>query len=604
MATAYWVGGNGNWSSLTNWRTTSGGAVITTAPGSSDAAVLDANSSTSVVTVDSNITIQTLTCTGFTGTLAFGTNTISLNSTSVVFAGATTMTVTGTPLIILTYSSTASRTISPTAVTEANSISFRITAGTGNLGLAAGAYRDLDFTDGTNPTGYAGVLTNTAITIYGNFKTSTSGMSFTAGNGTYTFGATSGTKTITTNSITIDRPLTFNGVGGTWQLQDALTSGATRILTLNNGTLDLNNYTATAGIFSGSAATTRTLAMGTGKIVVTGSGTTVCSTNTATGLTVTGSKRIELAYSGTGTRTILGATNATVIEGTNLLDYFIIDGTDTVTFSGSRNYGTIDFSSGATTFTGTWQNNTATIILFGNLILNSTMVVGNGADFVSMQATSGTKTITSAGQTMDFPFNINGLGGTFSCSDALTLGSTREFRFTNGTLQLKAGVTSTVGSLTTTGTTQKFLQSTLSGTQATLSDASGTVDATYLTIKDINATGGATFNAYLYNSNIDAGNNTGWNGLSISDFAIGNVGNVTYSLTINLTGVTSIGAVGTVQSANIAVVNGQALVDMNGNAVFAGIGLIDANAIVISNGRIMGDEWTDQPVGTETWSPN
>jgi hypothetical protein len=174
----------------------------------------------------------------------------------------------------------------------------------------------------------------------------------------------------------------------------------------------------------------------------------------------------------------------------------------------------------------------------------------------------------------------------------------------NGTLQLKSGVTSTVGSFVTSGTTQKFLQSTLSGTQATLSDASGTVDATYLTIKDINATGGATFNAYPYNFNSDAGNNTGWNGLSISDFAIGNIGNVTYSLTINITGVTSTGSVGTVQSGNIAVVNGQALVDMNGNAVFAGIGVIDANAIVISNGRIMGDEWTDQPVGTETWSPN
>jgi len=148
--------------------------------------------------------------------------------------------------------------------------------------------------------------------------------------------------------------------------------------------------------------------------------------------------------------------------------------------------------------------------LFGNLILNSTMVVGSGADFVSMQATSGTKTITSAGQTMDFPFNINGLGGTFACSDALTLGSTREFRFTNGTLQLKAGVTSTVGSFVTSGTNQRFLQSTLSGTQATISQASGTVSVSYLTIQDSNATGGATWLAYASNFNVNAGNNTGW----------------------------------------------------------------------------------------------
>ena len=32
----------------------------------------------------------------------------------------------------------------------------------------------------------------------------------------------------------------------------------------------------------------------------------------------------------------------------------------------------------------------------------------------------------------------------------------------------------------------------------------------YLTIQDINATGGATFNAYVNQGNIDAGNVDGW----------------------------------------------------------------------------------------------
>ena len=717
MATKYWVGGNGNWSSLTNWRTTSGGAVVTTAPGSSDAAVLDANSSTSVVTVDSNIDIQTLTCTGFTGTLAFGTNTISLNSTGTVYAGTLTMTVTGTRHFIGTNNSARPRTVSPASVTEANSISFQIIAGTGTLALTSGSYRNLDFTDGTNPTGYAGALGNNSNTIYGNFKAST-GMTRTAGTATYTFAATSGTKTITSAAVVFDCPFTFNGVGGTWQLQDALTLGSTRTLTLTNGTLNLSSYTLTTGIFSSSnsnirtlafgtgnitltgvsasifststatnmtitgtavvncvattgtsvqtrtfiagphveaqaisvninpgtsavdifrlattssglkdvtfsntftgtiqiangiivygnfdvggttaylittgsqvsfnatsgtqninfrslnfgtaaascaivfgsasstattylltngftslstaittisltagtldlnnqtltattfsssASTTRTLAMGTGKLVLTGNDRNVISTSTATNLTITGSKRVEFSYSGsTGTRAILGATNATYIEGTNLLDYFITAGTDIVTFSGARNYGTIDFSNGGTsTFTGTWQNATNNVNVYGNLILKSGMVVGSGAELVAMRATSGTKTITSAGQTMDFPFRINGLGGTFSCSDALTLGSTREFRLNDGTLQLKAGVTSTVGSLTTVGTSQTFLQSTISGTQATISQASGTVDVSYLTIQDSNATGGATWRAAT-DTNINNGNNTGW----------------------------------------------------------------------------------------------
>jgi hypothetical protein len=81
---------------------------------------------------------------------------------------------------------------------------------------------------------------------------------------------------------------------------------------------------------------------------------------------------------------------------------------------------------------------------------------------------------------------------------------------TDGTLQLKASVTSTVGSFVTTGTTQKFLQSTLSGTQATISQSSGVVSTNNLTIKDINATGGATWDAFYYNDNIDNGNNTNW----------------------------------------------------------------------------------------------
>jgi hypothetical protein len=137
------------------------------------------------------------------------------------------------------------------------------------------------------------------------------------------------------------------------------------------------------------------------------------------------------------------------------------------------------------------------------------MVVGSGAEIIAMRATSGTKTITSATQTMDFPLTINGLGGTFACSDALTLGSTRALTFTNGTLQLKAGTTNTVGSFVTTGTNGKYLLSTILGTAATISDASGTNTVEYLTVQDSIATGGAVFDA-LAITNVDAGNNTGW----------------------------------------------------------------------------------------------
>jgi hypothetical protein len=66
-----------------------------------------------------------------------------------------------------------------------------------------------------------------------------------------------------------------------------------------------------------------------------------------------------------------------------------------------------------------------------------------------------------------------------------------------------------VGSFTTTGTNAKYLLSTTLGSQATISDASGTNTVQYLTIKDSIATGGAIFDA-LAITNVDAGNNTGW----------------------------------------------------------------------------------------------
>jgi hypothetical protein len=504
MATKYWVGGNGNWSSLTNWRTTSGGAIVTTAPGSADAAVLDANSGASVVTVDSNITIQTLTCTGFTGTLAFGTNTISLNSTGTIFTGDTTYSVTGTPLIICTNSTATSRTLQPASVTEANSISFRITAGGGSLSLGSpSSYRDLDFTDGTNPTGFAGTLGTTPVTIYGNFKASTSGMSATPTANAFTFAATSGTKTINTAGVTFDRPFTFDGVGGTFQLASALTSGTSRTCTLTNGTLDLSSYTLTTGGFSSNNSNTRVLAFGTGKIVLTGNSATVWTNATGTGFTYTGTSRIEaFGPATTGTRVFNPSTTATSTEAT-ALSFYITGGSDTINFSASsRRVNNLDF----TGFTGTFTNSQP--FVHGNYTISTGMTVGAGTNFTTFASTSGIKTITTNGKTLGFPITFNGVGGTWTCTDALNI-DTNTLTLTNGTLQLKAGATSTVGMLTTTGTNQKYLQSSTAGTQATISDASGIITVNYLTIQDSNATGGASWDANA-STNVDAGNNTGW----------------------------------------------------------------------------------------------
>jgi hypothetical protein len=438
MAARFWVtGGTGNWNSTTNWSATSGGASGASVPGSADTAEFDASSGAGTATLDISPTIQTLTCTGFTGTLAFGTNTITLNSTGTIFTGATTMAVTGTPQIICTNSSATSRTISPTAVTEANSISFRVTAGTGTFTITSTqAVRDLDFTDGVNPTGYAGALNNSSITIYGNFKAST-GMTRTAGATTYTFAATSGTKTINTAGVTFDNAFTFNGVGGTWQLVSALTSGSIRTTTLTSGTLDLNGYTLTTGVFAASNANIRTLAFGSGNITITANNATVWTNSNATNFTVTGTPTVNCIYSGSvGTRTLL--CNNTSGSELNVLSFNITSGSDIVVFTAVAFVKNINF----TGFTGTLTNTALNI--YGDATFASGMTVNAGTSVLTFAATSGTKTINTAGVTIDRPFTFNGIGGTWQLQAALTSGATRTVTLTNGTLDL-AGYTLTSG---------------------------------------------------------------------------------------------------------------------------------------------------------------
>lgn len=84
------------------------------------------------------------------------------------------------------------------------------------------------------------------------------------------------------------------------------------------------------------------------------------------------------------------------------------------------------------------------------------------------------------------------------------------------TITFPANTTTTVNAFSVSGTNgnQVTINSSTAGTRATLSDASGVNSVSYTTIKDINATGGATWNAYRSLSNIDAGNNTGWDFLS------------------------------------------------------------------------------------------
>jgi len=272
-------------------------------------------------------------------------------------------------------------------------------------------------------------------------------------------------------------------------------------------------YTLTTGIFSSSNSNTRTLEFGFTRIVITGNNTTVCDTSIGTGLTVVAPNSgedggIELTYSGgVGTRTITGASVATAIEGTNLLNYVVRLGTDIVTFTGNCAYRNIKFEEG-TSFTGTLTNDA--IFIYGRFTLSTGMTLTAGLNTWTFKATSSTFYIHISYQTINNPITFNGIGGGWRFGDTLTMGSTQTLTLINGTVQLKSNSPNVVGALATSGTNQKYLYTDYFLDQAGLIQVSGIVNVNNLEIFGISASGGAVFNAFTTNGNVDSGRNSGW----------------------------------------------------------------------------------------------
>ena len=449
-------------------------------------------------------------------TLAFGTGQLALTGNAATIFDITTATnfsTTGTVYINSTYTgSTGTRTF-VTGFTAAQAASYIVsTSGTDGIVLSpsatdivalTGNYNNIDFT------GFTGTLSNTARTIYGNLTMPASGGTFTAGALVTTFAATSGTKTITTNSRTLDFPVTINGTGGTFQLQDALTLGSTRAFTLTAGTLNLNDFTLSAVTFSSNNSNTRSVAFGTtGKITLGGNNATIVDLSTMTNFTYTGTPKIYSTYTGaTGTRTFnignapsAGATSTNVFDlsiGTSGNGLVIAAGTDTLVLIGSFN----DFN--LTGLAQTINNNSR--FIYGNFTLPASGgTLAAGVNILSFLATSGTKTITTNGRTLDFPVTISGTGGTFQLLSNFTLGSTRAFTLTAGTLNLN-DFTLSLATFSSSGTGVRSVAFgttgliSLGGNNATIVDLTDITNFTYTGTPKIystytGATGTRTFN--------------------------------------------------------------------------------------------------------------
>jgi hypothetical protein len=511
-------------------------------------------------------------------------NGLTIWNTSTV----TGLTVSGTPLFECGGGGGTlagmTKTITLGALSQANSISVSLLETTGTASqktyAITGTLKNLTVN---------GIQTVSSTTIYGNFVyNNTNGTSVFST--TLTFATASGTQTITSNGLTVDANFTINGTGGSVQLQDNLTIGVSRQLTFTSGTFDFNNktysgggitiltpgatiantggtsvsltstithtsgafslpcnvtttsaYTFTAGTltlgtstlsvlnFAGQGNSVKTIAYGTGQLALTGNNTTILNLVNATNLSSTGTVYINSTYTGaTGTKGI-STTNLTEAQisgysvSTSGTSGIVLSpvATDTVDLIGSFN------DVNLTGFSGTLSNSTRTI--YGNLIIPASGgTYTAGVNVTSFRATSGVKTITTNGRTIDFALNFNGVGGTWQLQDALTMGSTRTLTHTNGTLDLN-GKTLTVGTSYTTAagtknltfnggtlvcpdvTATAFNNAAPTGYTTTAGTGTGKISMTGATAKTF-VGGGSTFNCTLSNDGAGAltiaGNNT------------------------------------------------------------------------------------------------
>lgn len=105
----YWVGGGAstNWNATgsTNWSATSGGTGNATIPTSSDDVFFDSNSGAGAAVISAGISIQSINCTGFIGTITHGAFTLTI-ANSLTFVTGMTYTPTGGATSIILFSGT------------------------------------------------------------------------------------------------------------------------------------------------------------------------------------------------------------------------------------------------------------------------------------------------------------------------------------------------------------------------------------------------------------------------------------------------------------------------------------------------------------------
>jgi len=254
-----------------------------------------------------------------------------------------------------------------------------------------------------------------------------------SGTGIVTFAGRT-TQQITSANIAFTQPILISSPSGTFQLQDAFTTGTTRTTTLNFGTLDLQSFTLSTGLFSSNNSNTRTIAFGTGNITCTGTGI-VWQLATVTNLTTTGTQVVNVTSVGSTAITV----NPGALSEANSISFNFTGGTYALAFLSATNdtARNVNFTGYAGTLVAI-----NTVSLYGDLLLSTGMTLTASTGTLQLDG-SATKNITTNSKTIDFPISLFG-NGSVVLQDALTMGATRLFTLNYSTINLN-GKTLTVG---------------------------------------------------------------------------------------------------------------------------------------------------------------
>lgn len=442
-----------------------------------------------------------------TGSNSFTSLTLAYHSSSTPFSHSFsanqtigTLNFTGTPsamakIMLSSDVIGASRTLSITTATNTNYIDFRDIAISGvtisgtNIGSAGG---NSGITPTTPKTVYKSALANDTLALTGSWATTSGGT-----------GAAANMPMPQDIGIIDNNSSVFTVTGQT--------------LNFWFGSIDASART-TAYSIPVPGGTFKFISI-YGYLNLSSSVTTVSTTNSATGFALYNRSNQNLTISSSTinspinfynfgcTVTLAGSVNLggaiTIANGTLNANNQNVSCSSVTLAAGTK---TVTMGSGLWTISGTgtvWDFSVSAGLTFNK----------NTANILLSNISTTARTFAGGGQIYN-KLTIGGATGisTTTITGANTFSELASIKTVAHTITLPSSTTTSVGLWSITGTAGNIvtLNSSTPGTQATLSNTSGVESVSYMSIKDSNATGGAVWQSYLSNNNINNGNNSGW----------------------------------------------------------------------------------------------